>query len=52
MLSGGKFAFLLWLTLPDPVTVGGFRFVPVQAGDPEPVVGAEIAETVKLRASR
>jgi hypothetical protein len=34
-----------WVTLPRPVTVAGFRFVPIQTSDPAPVVGSEIAST-------
>lgn len=52
MPTGGKLAFFPWLTLPEPVLVGGFRFVPIKANDPGSQVGKEIAETTKLILSR
>lgn len=52
MSESGKFAFFPWLTLPEPIVVGGFRFVPVNTKNPNPEIGDEIAETAKLIFSR
>lgn len=43
----GRILFLPWVTIPQPVLVGGFRFSPIRIADAASVVGQEIAETVK-----
>lgn len=43
----GLVLFLPWVTVPQPVVVGGFRFAPIDANDPAPVIGDDIAETVR-----
>lgn len=52
MGTGGKLAFFPWLTLPEPVLVGGFRFVPVETVNPGPKIGEDIAKTAKALFSR
>jgi hypothetical protein len=37
-----------WVTLPETVTFGGFRFSPIDVKDPAAVVGPEIAPTIAM----
>ena len=43
----GTIWFMPWITIPHPVSVGGFRFSPIETTDPATAVGTEIADTVK-----
>jgi len=42
----GRVVFLPWVTLPKAVRIGGFRFSPINVGNPTPVVGETIAGTL------
>jgi len=44
----GQIVFMPWVTLPEPVTVDGFRFSPINTRNPAPTVGPEIADTVAM----
>lgn len=44
----GQIIFMPWVTIPQAVTVAGFRFSPIDVKDPAPVVGPEMAPTVAM----
>lgn len=43
----GRLAFLPWVTIPAEVSIGGFRFVPVETKNPSSVLGNEIGDTAR-----
>lgn len=47
MTLAGTLAFFPWLKVPNPVVVGGFRFMPIDVSNPAHVVGGAIGHTVK-----
>lgn len=43
----GQIVFMPWVTVPKAVTVGGFRFSPIDPRNPAPMVGDDMSETVQ-----
>ncbi|WP_262032007.1 hypothetical protein [Microvirga sp. Mcv34] len=47
----GQIIFMPWVSIPQAVTVAGFRFAPIDVKDPISVVGPEMAPTVAMALS-